>query len=93
VQLDLATLLAQWATGGLFFCWVTTRRREVGIGYGWLLRISFGVMAVLSVISGAGDASWPSRQAWPSSSRTCAERPACAVNASCTRRAHNASRR
>jgi hypothetical protein len=56
VQLDLATLLAQWATGGLFFCWVTTRRREVGIGYGWLLRISFGVMAVLSVISGAGDA-------------------------------------
>jgi hypothetical protein len=56
VQLDLATLLAQWATGGLLFCWVTTRRREVGIGYGWLLRISFGVMAVLSVVSGAGDA-------------------------------------
>jgi hypothetical protein len=56
VQLDLATLLAQWATGGLFFCWVTTRRREVGIGYGWLLRISFGVMAVLSVVAGASDA-------------------------------------
>ena len=56
MHLDLATLLAQWATGGLFFCWVTTRRREVGIGYGWLLRISFGVMAVLSVVSGAGDA-------------------------------------
>jgi hypothetical protein len=55
MQLDLATLLAQWATGGLLFCWVTTRRREVGIGYGWLLRISFGVMAVLSVVSGAGD--------------------------------------
>ena len=32
----------QWATGGLLFCWVTTRRREVGIGYGWLLRISYG---------------------------------------------------
>src|SRR5439155_519799 len=56
VQLDLATVLAQWASGGLFFCWVTTRRREVGIGYGWLLRISFGVMAVLSLVSGAGDA-------------------------------------
>ena len=56
MQLDLATLLAQWATGGLLFCWVTTRRREVGIGYGWLLRISFGLMAVLSVVSGAGDA-------------------------------------
>jgi hypothetical protein len=56
MQLDLATLLAQWATGGLFFCWVTTRRREVGIGYGWLLRMSFGVMAVFSVVSGIGDA-------------------------------------
>ena len=55
MQLDLATLLAQWATGGLLFCWVTTRRREVGLGYGWLLRISFGVMAILSVVSGAGD--------------------------------------
>jgi hypothetical protein len=55
MQFDVATLLAQWATGGLLFCWVTTRRREVGIGYGWLLRISYGVMAVLSVIAGAGD--------------------------------------
>jgi hypothetical protein len=55
MQFDVATLLAQWATGGLLFCWVTTRRREVGIGYGWLLRISYGVMAILSVVSGAGD--------------------------------------
>ena len=55
MQLDLATLLAQWAAGGLLFCWVTTRRREVGIGYGWLLRISYGAMAILSVVSGAGD--------------------------------------
>jgi hypothetical protein len=55
VQFDLATLLAQWAAGGLLFCWVTTRRREVGIGYGWLLRISYGVMAVLSVMAGVGD--------------------------------------
>ena len=30
MQLDLATVLVQWATGGLLFCWVTTRRREVG---------------------------------------------------------------
>jgi hypothetical protein len=56
VQLDLATLLAQWAAGGLFFCWVTTRRREVGLGYGWLLRISYGTMAVVAVLAGAGDA-------------------------------------
>ena len=55
MQFDLATLLSQWAAGGLLFCWVTTRRREVGIGYGWLLRSSFGVMAVLSVVAGWGD--------------------------------------
>ena len=24
--------------GGMAFCWFTTRRREVGLGYGWLLR-------------------------------------------------------
>jgi hypothetical protein len=55
VQLDVATLLAQWAAGGLAFCWVTTRRREVGTGYGWLLRISYGVMAALAIVSGFGD--------------------------------------
>jgi hypothetical protein len=38
MKLDGATFLLQWATGGLAFCWVTTRGREVGIGYGWLLR-------------------------------------------------------
>ena len=31
---------------GLAFCWVTTRRREVSLGYGWLLRSVFGVMAI-----------------------------------------------
>jgi hypothetical protein len=46
VKLDLATFLLQWAAGGLLFCWVTTRRREVGLGYGWLLRIVFGLLAV-----------------------------------------------
>jgi hypothetical protein len=56
VQFDVATLLAQLATGGLFFCWVTTRRREVGLGYGWLLRISFATLAAISVWAGIGDA-------------------------------------
>ena len=46
VRLDAATVLLQWATGGLAFLWVTTRRREVGIGYGWLLRASFIVIAL-----------------------------------------------
>jgi hypothetical protein len=38
IRLDAATVLLQWAVGGLFFLWVTTRAREVGIGYGWLVR-------------------------------------------------------
>ena len=45
ITLDAATVLLQWAVGGLFFLWVTTRRREVGIGYGWLMRAVFGLMA------------------------------------------------
>ena len=38
IRLDAATLLLQWAAGGLLFLWFTPRRREVGVGYGWLLR-------------------------------------------------------
>ncbi len=41
--------MAQWATGGLLFGWVTTRRREVGIGYGWSVRITYGLMLGLAV--------------------------------------------
>ena len=52
IRLDAATVLLQWATGGLFFLWVTTRRREVGIGYGWLLRGVYLVMAVGAVAAG-----------------------------------------
>jgi hypothetical protein len=51
-RLDAATVLLQWATGGLFFLWVTSRRREVGIGYGWLLRIVYGALAAISVLAG-----------------------------------------
>ena len=52
IKLDAATVLLQWATGGLFFLWVTTRRREVGIGYGWLLRGIYLVMAVGAAVVG-----------------------------------------
>ena len=53
IRLDPATVLLQWATGGLLFCWVTTRRREVGLGYGWLLRGIYLVMAVGAAAAGA----------------------------------------
>ncbi|GAC1477394.1 MAG: hypothetical protein NVS1B12_12520 [Acidimicrobiales bacterium] len=52
IRLDAATVLLQWATGGLLFLWVTTRRREVGIGYGWLLRGVFIVMAAGAAAAG-----------------------------------------
>jgi hypothetical protein len=56
MRLDAATVLLQWATGGLFFLWVTGRRREVGLGYGWLLRGVFLVMAAGTAVAlAAGD--------------------------------------
>jgi hypothetical protein len=52
IRLDAATVLLQWAVGGLLFLWVTTRRREVGIGYGWLLRGTYIVFAAGAVAAG-----------------------------------------
>lgn len=52
IRLDAATVLLQWATGGLLFLWVTTRRREVGIGYGWLLRGTYLVLAAGALVAG-----------------------------------------
>ena len=46
IRLDAATVLLQWAVGGLLFLWVTTRAREVGIGYGWLVRGTYILMAL-----------------------------------------------
>ena len=52
IRLDAATVLLQWSVGGLFFCWVTTRRREVSLGYGWLLRCTYLLMATGAVVTG-----------------------------------------
>jgi hypothetical protein len=52
MSLDAATVLLQWSAGGLFFLWVTSRRREVGIGYGWLLRAVYLLMAAGAVAAG-----------------------------------------
>jgi hypothetical protein len=52
IKLDAATFLLQWAVGGLLFLWVTSRRRELGIGYGWLLRGIYLVMAAGAVAAG-----------------------------------------
>lgn len=52
LELHGATVMLQWATGGLLFLWVTTRRREVGIGYGWIMRLTFGLMALVALVLG-----------------------------------------
>ena len=52
MDLQAATVLLQWATGGLFFLWVTTRRREVGLGYGWLMRVVYLSIAAGSLAVG-----------------------------------------
>ena len=52
IDLQAATVLLQWSTGGLLFLWLTTRRREVGLGYGWLMRASFGSIALLGLLAG-----------------------------------------
>ncbi len=52
IRLDAATVLLQWAVGGLFFLWITTRRREVSLGYGWLLRGTYLLMALGALITG-----------------------------------------
>ena len=62
LKLDAATVGLQWASGALFFLWVTTRRREVGIGYGWLMRGVFGMMALGAAIAGFRYGSNPVRE-------------------------------
>lgn len=55
MSLDVATVLLQWSAGGLFFLWFSTRAGTtgIGIGYGWLLRGVYGVLAVLAAVLGA----------------------------------------
>jgi hypothetical protein len=52
IELDASTVLLQWAVGGMLGCWLTTRHREVGLGYGWLLRGIYVLMAGASVYIG-----------------------------------------
>ena len=49
IGLDGATVLLQWAAGGWVFLWVTTRRREVGLGYGWIQRLTFLSFGAISL--------------------------------------------
>jgi hypothetical protein len=50
VELEASTVLLQWAAGGLLFLWVTTRRGELGAGYGWLLRSTYASLAAGALV-------------------------------------------
>ena len=69
IRLDAATVLLQWAVGGMAFCWFTTRRRQAGLGYGWLLRSIYLVMAVGAFLAGRAFGVVPLREAASSVSR------------------------
>ncbi|MEX2256573.1 MAG: hypothetical protein WEC34_14120 [Acidimicrobiia bacterium] len=56
MRLDLASVLLQWATGGLLGLWVTSRHRLLGVGYGWLLRSVFAGLAIAAIAVGIADA-------------------------------------
>ena len=60
IRLDAATVLVGWAAGGWSFLWVTTRRREVGLGYGWLMRGVFLALGAGSLVTAfASEPTWP----------------------------------
>ena len=104
IALDAATVLLQWAVGGMAFCWFTTRRREVGLGYGWLLRGIYLLMAVGAFLAGVSFGAVPVREvaslgvaagvpASVSSCRSPAAGPASPVSAPSTTGARPGSRR
>ena len=62
IRLDAATVLLQWSVGGLGFLWVTGRGRQVGVGYGWLLRGVYGLMATGALTVGLGTGPVPVRE-------------------------------
>jgi hypothetical protein len=63
IELDAATVLLQWSVGGMLFCWVTTRHREVGLGYGWLLRGTYLLLALGGLAAGLRFGTVPVREA------------------------------
>jgi hypothetical protein len=52
VRLEIASVLLQWSAGGLFFVWITTRHRVVGLGYGWLMRGIYALLGALGLVAG-----------------------------------------
>jgi hypothetical protein len=52
VKLDAATVMLQWASGGMLFLWFTLRSGEISVGYGKLLRGVYAAIALIGVALG-----------------------------------------
>jgi hypothetical protein len=63
LRLDAATVLLQWAGGGLFWGWWTLRTGEVSGGYARLVRGTFGVVAAGACVAGLTIHAVPARDA------------------------------
>ncbi|MFZ9291458.1 MAG: hypothetical protein ACO26C_02815 [Ilumatobacteraceae bacterium] len=63
MRLDAATVLLQWAGGGLAWGWWTLRTREVSAGYARLVRGTFGLVAAGACVAGLGVGAVPAREA------------------------------
>lgn len=61
IHLDAPSVLLQWSGGGLLFGWVTARRRLLGLGYSWLLWLTFGLLALLGFGIGLRFSFYPAR--------------------------------
>lgn len=59
IDFQAATFLLKWATGGLFFLWVSGKTRLIGLGFGWTTRITYLVIAGIGLIVGVmGETLW-----------------------------------
>ncbi|MFZ8966456.1 MAG: hypothetical protein ACO2ZH_03270 [Ilumatobacteraceae bacterium] len=63
MKLDAATVMLQWASGGMLFLWFTLRSGEISVGYGKLLRGVYAAIALIGVALGFMFDHVPAREA------------------------------
>ncbi|MFZ9518631.1 MAG: hypothetical protein ACO288_07275, partial [Ilumatobacteraceae bacterium] len=63
MKLDAATVMLQWASGGMLFLWFTMRSGEISVGYGKLLRGVYAGIALIGVALGFAFDHVPVREA------------------------------
>ncbi|MEY2765641.1 MAG: hypothetical protein RLZ40_740 [Actinomycetota bacterium] len=62
MKLDAATVMLQWASGGMLFLWFTMRSGDISVGYGKLLRGVYAALALIGAALGFAFGSIPGRE-------------------------------